>query len=156
MFPAIFLTPFLLNGPAVEHAKITLEVTAPSGSEVAHVDQTPPEAGKNPRPVVHARTGESIRVNYLYENTYPHKTIPNVVVHFYVARVVGGELDLSDPSSLVMETAFDMDFRPGGHAGGRARFAIQEAGRYRVRVEGLRTDSDHEHFAAIDLVIEDD
>ncbi len=45
-----------------EHAKIILEVAIGTENVAAHVDQTPPEWGKNPRPVVKARVNEPIRI----------------------------------------------------------------------------------------------
>ena len=160
MLLALLVATCLREPPAAEHAKITLDVIAPSGRETAFMDQTPPETGKNPRPIVHAKVGEKIRVEYLFENIYPHKTIPDVVVHFYVARLSEGDgdtlPDLSDPDMLLLETAFDMDFRPGGRAGGRTGLTISEPGTYLVRVESRNTGSDHEHFAAIDLIVSDD
>ena len=54
---------------------------------------------------------------------------------------------------VVLETAFEMDFKPGAKAGARSTFSIAEPGAYLVRVESRQTGSDHEHFAAVDLVI---
>ena len=47
-----------------------------------------------------------------------------------------------------------MDFRPGGKAGQRNTVRFDAPGVYLVRVESRLTQSDHEHFSAIDLVIE--
>src|SRR4051812_47120459 len=69
-----------------EHAKITLDVSTSTAKQTAHVDQTPPDSGKNPRPVLKANAGETIKVQYLLTNVYPHKTLENMVVHFYVAK----------------------------------------------------------------------
>jgi hypothetical protein len=139
-----------------EHAKIELTVRARGAQETAHMDQTPPDSGKNPRPVVKAKAGEPIKVQWLFTNIYPHKTIKDVVLHFYIAREEKvGQKDLPElGDDVVLETAFDMDFRPGGKAGGRHTVRIDAPGAYLVRVESRGTGSDHEHFAAIDLVIE--
>lgn len=139
-----------------EHAKITLDVTAGSNKETAFVDQTPPESGKNPRPVLKAKAGEPIRIQWVFTNVYPHKTLENVVCHFFVARQQKvGQKELPDlGGDVVLETAFDMDFKPGGKAGARTTVHIDKPGVYLVRVESRQTNSDHEHFAAIDLVIE--
>ena len=140
-----------------EHAKITLEVSAPKEKESAFMDQTPPASGKNPRPIVHAKVGEPIRVQWLLTNVYPNKVLKDVVVHFYVARQEKpGQKDLPDLSDedVVQESAYDMDFRPGGHAGGRMTIRIDAPGAYLIRVETKNTQSDHEHFSAIDLLIE--
>ena len=46
-----------------------------------------------------------------------------------------------------------MDFKPGRKAGQRSTLKIDEPGAYLVRVETRNTQSDHEHFAAIDLIV---
>jgi hypothetical protein len=140
-----------------EHAKITLEVATTRGSVSAFVDQTPPEWGKNPRPVLKAKVNEPLKIQYLLTNVYPHKTLENVVVHFYIARQQQvGQKELPDlKGEVVIETAFDMDFKPGGKAGARSTLKIDTAGVYLIRLETRNTQSDHEHFAAIDLVVDE-
>ena len=141
-----------------EHAKINLDVSGPDGKETAFVDQTPPESGKNPRPVLKVKAGDPIRVQYLLTNVYPHKTLENVVVHFFIARQQkAGQKELPDlrGDDVVTETAFEMDFKPGSQAGQRSTLRIDTPGVYLVRIETRQTQSDHEHFSAIDLVIED-
>ncbi len=144
-----------VNAPRVEHAKIVLDVIAPGGKQTAFMDQTPPPQGKNPRPVVEARVSEPIKVQWTFTNVYPHKTLSNVVVHLYVARVEKtGQKELPQlDDDVVVETAFEMDFKPGAKAGGRQTVRIDQPGVYLVRVESRQTGSDHEHFAAIDLVV---
>lgn len=149
----------LCSGPArAEHAKINLEIAAATGQAAAYVDQTPPESGKRPRPVLKIKAGETIRINWIFTNVYPHKTLQNVVVHFFIARQAKpGQKELPDLSvegNVVLESAFDMDFKPGTKAGQRQSLRIDQPGVYLVRVESQQTQSDHEHFAAIDLVVE--
>jgi hypothetical protein len=141
-----------------EHAKITLEVATPRNNASAFVDQTPPEWGKNPRPILKAKVNEPLRIQFLIINVYPHKTLENVVVHFYIARQKHvGQKELPDlKGDVVIETAFDMDFKPGGKAGQRSTAKIDKPGVYLIRVETRNTQSDHEHFAAIDLVVGDE
>jgi hypothetical protein len=148
----------LAAGVRAEHAKITLEAATARDQVTAHVDQTPPESGKNPREVLKANVNEPIRVQFQLTNVYPHKTLENVVVHFYVARIQKvGQKELPDlKSEVVTETAFDMDFKPGGKAGQRSTLRIDKPGTYLIRVETRNTQSDHEHFAAIDLVVGDE
>jgi hypothetical protein len=146
-----------MAAPAVraEHAKIELEVAGRRDQVTAHVDQTPPEWGKNPRPVLKVRPNEPVKVQFLLTNIYPHKTLENVVVHFFVVREEkAGQKAIPDlKGEVVLESAFDMDMKPGGKAGQRTTFKIDEPGAYLVRVETRNTQSDHEHFAAIDLVV---
>ena len=152
------LAGLVLATPAAraEHAKITLDVEAPGGKVTAFVDQTPPDSGKNPRPVLTAKAGAPIQVQWFLTNVYPHKTLEDVVVHFFIApQGKVGQEELPDlGGAVVLETAFDMDFQPGGKAGARSTVTIGTPGVYLVRVETRQTQSDHEHFAAIDLVIE--
>jgi hypothetical protein len=119
----------------------------------------PPDHGKNPRPVVKVKAGDPIKINWMLTNVYPHKTLENVVVHFYVAREekVGQKPtpDLGVEANVVMESAFEMDFKPGAKAGVRNTLKIDKPGVYLIRVESKQTQTDHEHFAAIDLVVED-
>ena len=81
------------------------------------------------------------------------------MVHFYIARQgkVGQKPtpDLGAEGVLVLESAFDMDFKPGAKAGARSTLRIDKPGAYLVRVETRQTGSDHEHFAAVDLVVEE-
>jgi hypothetical protein len=141
-----------------EHAKITLDVVGPNGKQTAFMDQTPPEWGKNPRPVLKVKVGEPIKIHWMFNNVYPHKTLENVVVHFFVVREAKvGQKELPElDDDVLLESAFDMDFKPGGNAGQRNTLRINAPGVYLVRVESRKTQSDHEHFAAIDLVVEGD
>ena len=140
-----------------EHAKITLDVSSGSGKQTAFVDQTPPASGKNPRPVVKAETGEPIKIQFVLTNVYPTKTLENVVVHFFVtAEEKVGQKDLPEiGEDVVLEAAFEMDFKPGAKAGQRNTIRIDKPGVYLIRVETRQTKSDHEHFAAVDLVVEE-
>ena len=50
-----------LSAPSpVEHAKVTLDVESGGKKETAFVDQTPPDVGKNPRPVFKVKAGELV------------------------------------------------------------------------------------------------
>jgi hypothetical protein len=145
----------MTSAARAEHAKINLDVSTGRDNVSAFVDQTPPESGKNPRPVIKATVNEPIRVQYLLTNVYPHKTLENVVVHFFIApQKKVGQKELPDvKGDVVMETAFDMDLKPGAKAGQRSTVKIDAPGVYLIRIETKNTQSDHEHFAAIDLVV---
>lgn len=145
--------------PASEHARIELTVASATDRSTAFMDQSPPPSGKNPRPIVRAEVGESVKVEYLLTNAYPNAVLKDVVVHFFVAPIGAAgqeEIPVLEEETLIVETAHDLDLRPGGHAGGRATFRLPKPGAYLVRVESRNTASDHEHFAAIDLVAEPD
>ena len=148
---------FLPCSVRAEHARINLDVVAPGGQQTAFVDQTPPASGKNPRPVLKAKAGETIKVQWMFTNVYPKKTLENVVVHFFIAREDKvGQKDLPDMNGegVILESAFEMDFKPGAKAGQKNTLRIDNPGVYLVRIETRQTNSDHEHFSAIDLVIE--
>ena len=148
----------LLGGQArAEHAKVSLDVSTPREQKTAFVDQTPPASGKTPRPVLRARVGEKVKVEWYFQNVYPHKTLKDVVVHFYIARQekVGQKEIPRLGDDVVQETAFDMDFKPGARAGARGTVTFDRPGVFLIRVESRQTGSDHEHFAALDLVIEE-
>ena len=139
-----------------EHAKMTLDVESGGVTQSAFVDQTPPESGKNPRPVLKVKAGAPIKIQWIITNVYPHKTLENVVVHAFVAKQEKvGQKDLPDlRGDVVLESAFDMDFKPGAKAGQRLTLKIDTPGVYLIRVETKQTGSDHEHFSAMDLVVE--
>ncbi len=154
--PISMILCLVVSGTArAEHAKIELVVSGGGNQATANVDQTPPEWGKNPRPVLRVRANEPVEIRFLFTNVYPHKTLENAVIHLFVVRQGKvGQKEIPDlKGDVVMESAFDMDFKPGGKAGQRSRIRIAEPGAYLVRVESRNTDSDHEHFAAIDLVV---
>jgi hypothetical protein len=146
-----------ISAPSVlaEHAKIRLDVNGRRDQVTAYVDQTPPEWGKNPRPVLKVRTNEPVKIQFLLTNVYPHKTLENVVVHLFVVREEkAGQKEIPDlKGEVVLESAFEMDLKPGGKAGQRTTFKIEDPGTYLVRIESRNTQSDHEHFAAVDLVV---
>jgi hypothetical protein len=151
----VFLVPLTVQQSFAEHAKIELTVEAGGNQVTAFVDQTPPPVGKSPRPVLEVKAGEPIKIQWIFQNVYPNKTLKNVVMHFYVAKADKvGQKELPDISGDVeLETAFDMDFGPGAKAGARNRLVLNQPGVYLVRVESRQTESDHEHFAAVDLVV---
>ena len=159
--PAALLTLAAATPARLEHAKINLEVTAKGSHEAAFVDQTPPDWGKNPRPVVKARAGEPIKVQYTLTNVYPHKTLENVVVHFFIARQGKAAQAKGAAQPRRREVHRDRDrLRDGlprrgakAESGGRS-IKVDTPGAYLVRIETRQTQSDHEHFAAIDLVVE--
>jgi hypothetical protein len=158
LFIAIATSLLVSSVARAEHAKIQLDVTGRNDHVTAYVDQTPPDWGKNPRPVLKVRPNEPVKIQFMLTNVYPHKTLENVVVHFFVVREEKtGQKELPDlKGEVVLESAFDMDFKPGGKAGQRTSLRIAEPGSYLIRVETRNTQSDHEHFAAVDLVVAPD
>jgi hypothetical protein len=150
-----------LWSPAVrcEHANIDLRAIrlAPAGSQApeeasAHADQEPPAGGVNPRPLLKVKVGEPLALQFVLTNTYPHGDIKGAIVRYYVVREEkAGQKQLPDRSHAVTEGRFHLNFKPKGRTGARVNFTLKEPGVYLLRVETDNTQSDHEHFSAIDL-----
>jgi hypothetical protein len=145
-----------------EHASIDLRLIrtdAATGQEdetAAHADQEPPAGGVNPRPVAKVKAGEPLVLQWVLTNTYPHGETKDVVVHYYVVREdkAGQKMLPNLAQATVIEGRFKMNFKPRCRVGSRVAFTIKEAGVYLLRVDTANTNSDHEHFSAIDVQVE--
>jgi hypothetical protein len=157
-----------------EHARIDLSVTRPEGDDeqaTASSDEEPPAGGVNEPPVLHVKVNEPLVLQFIFTNIYPHKVVEGVTVRYYVVRVtelgrkpapssIQQRTDADDESQpyldegVVARGEFNMDFKPDCRVGTRLKFKLTEPGLYSARVESLNTQSDHEHFSAIDLVAE--
>jgi hypothetical protein len=140
-----------------EHFDIDLTVLGTKDPATAHADTDPPPQGFNPRPVCHAKKGEELTLQFFVNSNFPHGTIKGVGVHYFIApEKEAGKKSPPDPSQpAVLDGSFVMDFKPDtGRVGLRQRLHIDKPGAYVVRVESQNSASDHEHFAALDLVIE--
>jgi hypothetical protein len=156
---AIFAATLLLLATAVraEHFKIELTVKSAQDEPTAHSDTDPPPEGSNPRPICHAKRGEDLTLQFFFTSNFPHETLKDVTVHYYIAPVKeAGKKAMAEPGKQnVLEGDFTMDFKPvTGRVGLRQHIHIDQPGAYIVRVESRHSDSDHEHFAALDLVVE--
>ena len=151
-----------------EHASIDLRVSHQGKEVTAAADQEPPAGGQNEPPVLKVNVNEPLVFQFYLTNTYPHKVIEHVQVRYYVVRVGklgrkpssfrnwSGPDDDSQPvleHGVVTEGQFAMDFKPDCRVGTRLKFKISEPGFYSARVETLNTQSDHEHFSAVDLEV---
>ena len=143
-----------------EHAEIDLKLIrlAPGkGTEeevaTAHMDQEPPAGGRNERPLGKVKVGEPLALQFFFTNTYPHGVKKDVTVRSYVVRETKrGQKSVPDlKEGVVTKQEFKMNFKPGCRVGARVMFRIREPGIYLLRIETSNTDSDHEHFAAIDV-----
>jgi hypothetical protein len=153
----------LALGPALaraEHATIDLRVmhldpaTGQTREEVsARADQEPPAGGRLPRPLVKVKVGEPLKLQFILVNDYPHGLKKAVRVrYFVVAEEKAGQKNVPDlKQGTVTQGQFTLDFKPKCRVGAQVAFTLPKAGVYLLRVETQNTDSDHEHFAAIDM-----
>ncbi len=140
-----------------EHFNIELRASGIDGATVrALADHSPPEEGINPRPVLRAHVGDPITVQFMMTNVFPHRTINNAEIHYYVVREneVGQKSVPDTAQGVTTEGTFKLDLNPQARVGARFKLVIDEPGAYLLRVESLRTQNTHEHFSAIDLQIQ--
>ena len=145
-----------------EHASVDLRIfrldaaTGKSDGETeAHADQEPPAGGVQPRPLFKAKANQPLVLQFMLDNTYPHGDVKDVTVTYFVARVEKPkQKTLPDLDKAVTKGSFTLNFKPKARVGARVAFKIKEPGFYLLRVHTTNTNSDHEHFSAIDLQIE--
>jgi len=152
---------FLMTSAArAEHFEIQLTVSSASMTEkvTAFADTNTPQRpqGLKPRPVCHAKAGEELTLQFFFTSNFPHDSIKNCkVIYFIVPEAKAGQDEVPRRDTAITQGYFVMDFKPKtGKVGLRQRLKIEKAGTYLVRVESENSDSDHEHFAALDLVLE--
>ncbi len=138
-----------------EHAVIKLQVSGPDGRQESFADQEPPLGGIKRRPRMTVKRGDPLIFEFLLTNAYPHKQIDGVTVRYFVVRTGAfGVKELPDlKSAAVTQGTVGMNFKPKCRVGARFNFRIDEPGIYLVRVDTQNTQSDHEHFSAIDLEV---
>ena len=159
------LTVLALGWPAAraEHASIDLRVFhydpvtgAIKGQANSSADADPPAGGLQPRPLLKVRAGEPLALQFFYTNTYPHGEVPDVTIHYFVVREEKARQktvpDLT--KGVVTQGRFTLDFKPKAKVGARVEFTVPAPGLYLLRVQSEHTQSDHEHFSAIDLQVE--
>jgi hypothetical protein len=79
-----------------------------------------------------------------------------VTVRYFVVRAdKAGQKNVPDlKKGTVTQGRFQMNFKPKCRVGARVTFAVKDPGVYLLRVQTANTNSDHEHFSAIDLQVE--
>jgi len=146
-----------------EHASINLRVLridAESGKTTdeakAAADEEPPAGGVNPRPVFKAKVNEPLILQFFLTNAYPHGELKNVSVRYFVARQDKlGQKKLPDAQKgTITQGRFVLNLKAKAKVGARVAFTLAEPGVYLLRVETANTKSDHEHFSALDLLVE--
>ena len=141
-----------------EHFEIQATVISKAEKVTAFSDtctDTHPE-GFKPRPVCHAKAGEELTYQFFFTSNFPHDALKGVTVRYYVVlEAKAGQKEMPSRDNAIMQGSFVMDFKPNtGKVGVRQRFKIEKAGTYLVRVESDNSANDHEHFSAVDLVVE--
>ena len=148
---------------SAEHAKINLRVLrvdAQSGKTTdeatAASDEEPPAGGVNPRPVFKTKIDEPLLLQFIITNVYPHGELKDVTIRYFLVRQDKvGQKKLPDlEKGTITQGRFVLNLKPKARVGARVAFTIPEPGVYLLRVQTANTKSDHEHFSAIDLVVE--
>lgn len=144
-----------------EHASIDLQVfrVDPDTGQVkaessASADEEPPPGGVRPRPLFKVQVNDPLVFQVYFTNVYPHKEIKDVTVRYFVVRTdKPGQKNVPDLKNAVLQGRFQLNFKPQARVGARVRFTVKEPGTYLLRIQSENTQSDHEHFSAIDLAV---
>ncbi len=146
-----------------EHAAIALKVfrvETESGRTTEEVgagaDQEPPAGGVQLRPLFKVKAGEPLVLQFIYTNTYPHGVTKAVRIRYFIVRAEKVKQKTLPPldEGVVTQGQFHLNFKPKCRVGARVAFTLRDPGVYLVRVDSFNTNSDHEHFSAIDLQVE--
>jgi hypothetical protein len=159
----IFVLLFVTTTAQAEHAIIDLRImrvdpqTGASKDEMsASVLQEPPGENVNQRPQFKAKAGEPLVLQFILTNAYPHGEKKDVRIRYFVVREAKPKQktvpDLRE--GVVTQGRFTLNYKPKCRVGARESFTVKEPGAYLLRVQTENTDSDHEHFAAIDILVE--
>jgi hypothetical protein len=134
---------------------MALNVQGTQSQAKAETDHAPPAEGVRTRPTVKLKAGETLQVRWFVKNV-DRAPVKDMVVHFFVApEEQAGQKAVPDPrKEAVAENAFAIELAPGASTRGSLRLPIRDPGVYLVRIESLYTQRDHEHFTAIDVVVE--
>jgi hypothetical protein len=134
---------------------MVLNVQGTASEGKAETDRTPPADGARTRPVVKLKAGETLQVRWFVKNV-DREPVKDMVVHFFIApEEQAGQKAVPDPrKDAVAENAFAIALAVSASTRGTLRLPIRDPGVYLVRIESLYTERDHEHFAAVDVVVE--
>ena len=140
-----------------EHFNIDLTIESPSGRADSRWDTYPPEGGINDRPVLRCKAGEPLNISWMMRSVYVHGLLKDVKVNFFICpiKAVGQKTD-GDVKQAIVQNTLRMTFKPDFASRGNLRMVAPPPGVYLVRLENIGTlkDHGHEHFTAIDLVVE--
>jgi len=157
MLAALFVVAMLASSAWAEHFDFDVTVTSAKDKARSSADTYPPPQGRNPRPVCHAKVGEPLVFQFFMSSNFPHDAIKGVTVRYFIVPIpkVGSPEVPKPGDDALLSGNFIMDFKPDtGKVGLRQVFHADKPGIYLVRVQSENSDSDHEHFSALDLVVE--
>ena len=149
----------LAGAPAMaEHFEIAVTIATKEGKTTSQsTDTFPPPMGSLPRAVGTAAKGKDFVFQFFVNSNFPHRPIKGVTIRYYITpeEKVGQTTVPKRGAETVVEGTITMDFKPEtGRVGLRQTLHIDTPGVYLVRVESENSDSDHEHFGAMDLKVE--
>lgn len=153
---ALLLGLSLWRVPAAAASHLAVELTVEGRPQPAHavMDTTPPPGGTHPRPLVHVRANDPVKLHWSMKNT-DRKKLDRLLVHLLIVREAqAGQKEVPDRKDAVWETISATALDPGKETHGDVEVPVGEPGTYLVRVESMFTERDHEHFAAVDLQVE--
>jgi len=157
LLAALLLVTALSSKATAEHFEYEVTVASAKDKARSGADTYPPPQGHNPRPVCHAKVGEQLTFQFFMSSNFPHDAIKGVTVRYFIVPIPKvGSPDVPKPGDdALLSGHFIMDFKPDtGKVGLRQVFHADKPGVYLVRVQSENSDSDHEHFSALDLVVE--
>jgi hypothetical protein len=163
--PRVLLCGLLLSGllrpgvAAAHHFTIDLKVQAGKASKTASAETAAPGAKPKPRAVLRVRAKTPITARWTMTNADAKTTYKDVLVHFFTVKIdkLGQATVPKLVKGVAAESALTMDFKPKDATRGELTFTIDTPGVYLLRLEtiGAAVGADgHEHFAALDLLVE--
>jgi hypothetical protein len=154
---------WVLRPPAASahHITIDLKVQADKATKTAAAEIAAPGVKPKSRGVLRVRAGTPITARWTLTNADAKTTYKDVLVHFFTVKIdkVGQATVPKLTRGVAAESALTMDFRPKDATKGGLTFTIDTPGVYLLRLEtigaaGAGPDA-HEHFAALDVVVEE-
>ncbi len=142
-------------------ANATKRPASRKDDSVSTKDTVETTSAKKPpsRPVVELIQDEAVRVSWHAKNTSQSETFKDVLVHFFVVQEKKtGQADVPKlTKDVTYEGALTADFKPGEDANWQWTLKIHDPGSYLLRVEtiGMEKHHGHDHYAAMDLVVND-
>jgi hypothetical protein len=152
-----------LNRPptaAAHHFTIDLKVQAGKAMKSASAEAAAPGVKPKPRGVLRVRARTPITARWTLTNADAKTTYKDVTVHFFAVKIdkLGQTILPKLTKGVAAESALTMDFGPKDATKGELTFTIDTPGVYLLRLETIgaagRGPDAHEHFAALDVVIE--